>query len=49
MNEDPTEKLIRELKEENQRLLDALKKGGVVAIAQGADADDDMKNMSEAG
>lgn len=45
VNEDPTEKLIRELKEENERLLDALKKGGIVSVA-GDDAE--MQNMSEA-
>ncbi len=28
MNESPTEKLIRELREENERLLNALKAGG---------------------
>ena len=28
MNESPTEKLIRELREENKRLMDMLKKGG---------------------
>ena len=46
MNEDPTEKLIRELKEENERLLDALKKGGIVAVSGD---DSEMQNMSEAG
>ena len=29
INESPTDKLIRELKEENARLLEMLKKGGV--------------------
>ncbi|XP_072032274.1 LOW QUALITY PROTEIN: kinesin-like protein KIF28P [Amphiura filiformis] len=48
VNEDPTEKLIRELKEENQRLLDAIKKGGVVTIGAGGASEEDMKNMSEA-
>ena len=28
MNESPTDKLIRELREENKRLMDMLKKGG---------------------
>lgn len=46
VNEDPTEKLIRELKEENQRLMDALKKGGVVALSAGDD-DDDKQQMTE--
>ena len=48
VNEDPTEKLIRELKEENQRLLDALKKGGVVMVGQ-EDRSEEMSNLSEAG
>ncbi|XP_038058147.1 kinesin-like protein KIF28P [Patiria miniata] len=39
VNEDPTEKLIRELKEENARLMDAIKKGGLVMVAD----DDDRK------
>ena len=29
MNESPTEKLIRELREENERLMNALKTGGI--------------------
>lgn len=32
MNESPTDKLIRELREENARLMDQLKKGGVVIV-----------------
>ena len=32
VNESPTDKLIRELREENQRLLDQLKQGGVVVV-----------------
>lgn len=48
VNEDPTEKLIRELKEENQRLMDALKKGGVVALSSGDD-DEDKQQMTEEG
>ncbi|XP_033624378.1 kinesin-like protein KIF28P [Asterias rubens] len=39
VNEDPTEKLIRELKEENARLMDAIKKGGLVMVGD----DDDRK------
>ena len=30
VNESPTEKLIRELREENQRLMEMLKSGGIV-------------------
>ncbi|XP_033105762.1 kinesin-like protein KIF28P [Anneissia japonica] len=39
VNEDPTEKLIRELKEENEKLREALKNGGVISMK--ADDDDD--------
>ncbi|XP_071941853.1 kinesin-like protein KIF28P [Antedon mediterranea] len=41
VNEDPTEKLIRELKEENEKLRAALKTGGVISMT--ADDDDDDK------
>ena len=34
INESPTEKLIRELREENERLLKALKAGGMPAEVQ---------------
>ena len=34
INESPTEKLIRELREENERLLNALKAGGLPLEAQ---------------
>ena len=37
VNESPTEKLIRELREENQRLMEQLKKGGVVMVQGEAD------------
>ena len=46
VNEDPTEKLIRELKEENARLMEAMKKGGIVAVAPG---DSDTAGMTEEG
>ena len=35
VNESPTDKLIRELREENARLMDMLKTGGVVMPAAG--------------
>ena len=44
VNEDPTEKLIRELKEENEKLVELLKKaqaGEAVKISLGDDDDDD--------
>ncbi|XP_071509131.1 kinesin-like protein KIF28 [Diadema antillarum] len=44
VNEDPTEKLIRELKEENARLMEAIKKGGISAIAP---SDSDTAGMTE--
>ncbi|XP_041460234.1 kinesin-like protein KIF28P isoform X3 [Lytechinus variegatus] len=44
VNEDPTEKLIRELKEENARLLEAMKKGGIVAVAP---SDQETAGMTE--
>ena len=36
INESPTDKLIRELREENQRLMEMLKSGGIVMPAPGA-------------
>ncbi|XP_011668890.1 kinesin-like protein KIF28P isoform X2 [Strongylocentrotus purpuratus] len=44
VNEDPTEKLIRELKEENARLMDAIKAGGIVAAAP---SDQETAGMTE--
>ena len=57
MNEDPTEKLIRELKEENEKLMEMLKKaqsGEAVKISADDDDDDDddesqKEGMSEEG
>ena len=57
INEDPTEKLIRELKDENEKLMKMLKaaqSGEVVTMAadDGEDDDDDddnSKKMSEEG
>ena len=46
INEDPTEKLIRELQEENERLKKALESGNLTII-KGEDEDDD--DMSEEG
>lgn len=47
VNEDPTEKLIRELKEENQRLMDALKKGGLGELKD--DDEEEKQHMTEEG
>ena len=57
VNEDPTEKLIRELKEENEKLMEMLKAaqaGEVVTMKSEDDDDDDddddsSKKMSEEG
>ena len=57
VNEDPTEKLIRELKEENEKLMNMLKAaqaGEVVTMKSEDDDDDDdddenSKKMSEEG
>lgn len=55
MNEDPTEKLIRELKEENEKLMEMLKKSQAgEAVKMSADDDDDEddnqnEGMSEEG
>ncbi|GFR94491.1 kinesin-like protein [Elysia marginata] len=38
INESPTDKLIRELREENQRLMEMLKTGGAVAVGAAAGA-----------
>ena len=56
VNEDPTEKLIRELKEENDKLMEMLKKaqaGEAVNLSADDDDDDDddkqKEGMSEEG
>ena len=55
VNEDPTEKLIRELKEENDKLMEMLKKAQAgEAVKMSADDDDDddegqKEGMSEEG
>ena len=55
VNEDPTEKLIRELKEENEKLMEMLKKAQAgEAVKMSADDDDDdddsqKEGMSEEG
>ena len=55
VNEDPTEKLIRELKEENEKLVEMLKKAQAgEAVKMSADDDDDdddnqKEGMSEEG
>lgn len=55
VNEDPTEKLIRELKEENEKLMEMLKKSQAgEAVKMSADDDDDdddnqKEGMSEEG
>lgn len=55
VNEDPTEKLIRELKEENDKLMEMLKKaqnGEAVKMSADDDDDDDdnqKEGMSEEG
>ena len=40
VNESPTDKLIRELREENARLMEMLKTGGVVMPAAGGVSND---------
>jgi len=50
VNEDPTEKLIRELKEENEKLMEMLKKaqsGEAVKISADDDDDDDDESQKE--
>lgn len=50
VNEDPTEKLIRELKEENDKLMEMLKKaqaGEAVKISADDDDDDDSEGQKE--
>ena len=50
MNEDPTEKLIRELKEENEKLMEMLKKaqsGEAVKLSADDDDDDDDESQKE--
>ena len=48
VNEDPTEKLIRELKEENEKLVEMLKKAQAgEAVKMSADDDDDDDDDSQ--
>lgn len=50
VNEDPTEKLIRELKEENEKLMEMLKKaqsGEAVKLSADDDDDDDDEGQKE--
>lgn len=48
MNEDPTEKLIRELKEENEKLVEMLKKAqSGEAVKLSADDDDNDEDESQ--
>lgn len=50
MNEDPTEKLIRELKEENEKLMEMLKKSQAgEAVKMSADDDDDDDDNQKEG
>lgn len=51
VNESPTEKLIRELREENQRLLDQLKMsgGGQPIMMQGEPGEPQIVGISEEG
>ena len=50
VNEDPTEKLIRELKEENEKLMEMLKKSQAgEAIKMSADDDDDDDDTQKEG
>ena len=50
MNEDPTEKLIRELKEENEKLMEMLKKSQAgEAVKMSADDDDDDDDNEKEG
>ena len=49
VNESPTEKLIRELREENQRLLEQLKMGGQPIMMQGEPGQPQMVGISEEG
>ena len=49
INESPTEKLIRELREENQKLLDMLKKGGVGTGSFSMGASEEGRNESMGG
>ena len=50
VNEDPTDKLIRELQEENEKLKEMLESGGVVVQrGEGEDGIEEMEGMSESG
>jgi hypothetical protein len=49
VNEDPTEKLIRSLQEENERLKKMLGSGGKIEMPLGDDDDDEMEGLSEEG
>ncbi len=46
VNESATDRLIRELREENQRLLQQMKAGGVAPGAAGGDDDDDNEEIA---
>ena len=46
VNEDPTEKLIRELKEENERLKKLISGGAVAMPAEDSEDEDDDKNRA---
>ena len=49
VNESPTEKLIRELREENKRLMEQLKAGGVVTVVQDSSEAGESAGVSEEG
>lgn len=49
VNESPTEKLIRELREENQKLMDQLKMAGQPIIVPGEPGQPQMVGVSEEG
>ncbi|XP_006815172.1 kinesin-like protein KIF28 [Saccoglossus kowalevskii] len=48
VNEDPTEKLIRELQEENEKLKKLMSGGGKISMSDLGGDDEDQKNMSAA-
>ena len=49
VNESPTEKLIRELREENKRLMEQLKAGGVITVVQDSSEAGESASVSEEG